>query len=734
MESNKSERWQINKLGLVNFWYYDYEEIPLINGKLLLRGGNGSGKSVTLQSFIPLLLDGNRAPSRLDPFGTVSRKLDNYMLLKDGETERTAYLFLEFKKKNTENYITVGMGIKAQKDKQTDVWYFIVRDGKRVGKDINLKKKEAGHEVVLQKKQLKNIMESSGMFFDKQKEYMAAMNEIFFGFESLDDYEDLLKLIISIRAPKLSKDFKPTIMYEILNRSLKTLDDNDLKNIAEAMEHMDSIKNKVEDNKNALKSCEEIIEVFNEYNRVTLYNKDKSRKEKLETLNSSLKKLEILENTIEKENEEFEALQKQKNSLEIEIKEIGLKKELLKKENDFSKFEEKSNFETTLEVLNQKLILKKERLEDKKNLLNQKKNELSSNIEKIEYIESKIEKLSNCLKENLTQLKISNLYDDDKLKIILDEFKVLLNSVRRDIEQYEMLNSQFKELNVDLEEVLFEIENSKKEELRLDNLIVDVEEGYKEKILDWQEKNSVFKMKDKEIIELNEIVTNFIEEVETDEIKKYLDEIYYRYDREIQLRLERVTLSSDRDKNIERLTNSNIEFKDLKDIGIDILLISEKDRKEAMNFKGKNYGNYLFTEDNINLSKDGYYKVDNLEGKINHNVEKLTKEELLLLKQQLEVERENIPSRDDLFVAKKTLSEYNKNIENLQRNKEEIRNKVSSVENKINMLDNQLHQKIKDTSIEKNLGSLEELRNVREETSEILVDLKSKNEQKFSLE
>ncbi|MGL4988509.1 MAG: hypothetical protein ACRC5F_04610, partial [Cetobacterium sp.] len=649
-------------------------------------------------------------------------------------TERTAYLFLEFKKKNTENYITVGMGIKAQKDKQTDVWYFIVRDGKRVGKDLNLKKKEAGHEVVLQKKQLKNIMGSSGMFFDKQKEYMAAMNEIFFGFESLDDYEDLLKLIISIRAPKLSKDFKPTIMYEILNRSLKTLDDNDLKNIAEAMEHMDSIKNKVEDNKNALKSCEEIIEVFNEYNRVTLYNKDKSRKEKLETLNSSLKKLEILENTIEKENEEFEALQKQKNSLEIEIKEIGLKKELLKKENDFSKFEEKSNFETTLEVLNQKLILKKERLEDKKNLLNQKKNELSSNIEKIEYIESKIEKLSNSLKENLTQLKISNLYDDDKLKIILDEFKVLLNSVRRDIEQYEMLNSQFKELNVDLEEVLFEIENSKKEELRLDNLIVDVEEGYKEKILDWQEKNSVFKMKDKEIIELNEIVTNFIEEVETDEIKKYLDEIYYRYDREIQLRLERVTLSSDRDKNIERLTDSNIEFKDLKDIGIDILLISEKDRKEAMNFKGKNYGNYLFTEDDINLSKDGYYKVDNLEGKINHNVEKLTKEELLLLKQQLEVERENIPSRDDLFVAKKTLSEYNKNIENLQRNKEEIRDKVSSIENKINMLDNQLHQKIKDTSIEKNLGSLEELRNVREETSEILVDLKSKNEQKFSLE
>ena len=43
-------------------------------GRMLLRGSNGSGKSVTMQSFIPLLLDGNMRPERLDPFGSVQGK------------------------------------------------------------------------------------------------------------------------------------------------------------------------------------------------------------------------------------------------------------------------------------------------------------------------------------------------------------------------------------------------------------------------------------------------------------------------------------------------------------------------------------------------------------------------------------------------------------------------------------------------------------------------------------
>ena len=46
MEKNKrpDNRWVINRAGLVNFWYYDEEIFEFSNGRLLLRGSNGSGK------------------------------------------------------------------------------------------------------------------------------------------------------------------------------------------------------------------------------------------------------------------------------------------------------------------------------------------------------------------------------------------------------------------------------------------------------------------------------------------------------------------------------------------------------------------------------------------------------------------------------------------------------------------------------------------------------------------
>ena len=60
-----NRRWQANKIGLINFWYYDEQEFPFVKGRMLLRGSNGSGKSVTMQSVVPLLLDGNMSPDEI---------------------------------------------------------------------------------------------------------------------------------------------------------------------------------------------------------------------------------------------------------------------------------------------------------------------------------------------------------------------------------------------------------------------------------------------------------------------------------------------------------------------------------------------------------------------------------------------------------------------------------------------------------------------------------------------
>lgn len=39
-------QWQINRAGLLSFWYYDEEIFEFADGKLLLRGTNGSGSQL----------------------------------------------------------------------------------------------------------------------------------------------------------------------------------------------------------------------------------------------------------------------------------------------------------------------------------------------------------------------------------------------------------------------------------------------------------------------------------------------------------------------------------------------------------------------------------------------------------------------------------------------------------------------------------------------------------------
>lgn len=144
------------------FWYYDEETFEFSEGRMLLRGSNGSGKSVTMQSFIPLLLDGNMRPERLDPFGSRARKMENYLLEEnDDRDERTGYLYMEFKRLGSEEYLTLGLGIRARKNKKLESWYFCITDNRRVGYDIFLYK-DLENKITCSKIELKTGLAMAG--------------------------------------------------------------------------------------------------------------------------------------------------------------------------------------------------------------------------------------------------------------------------------------------------------------------------------------------------------------------------------------------------------------------------------------------------------------------------------------------------------------------------------------------------------------------------------------------
>ena len=182
-----NSRWNIHRVGLVDFWYYDEEEFYFLDGRMLLRGANGSGKSVTMQSFIPLLLDGNMRPERLDPFGSRARKMENYLLEEgDEREERTGYLFMELKREDSDTYVSLGIGMRARKNKKLEPWYFCITDGRRIGKDLFLYK-DVQNKIACTKLELRNRIGDGGRVMETQSEYAQCVNKLLFGFETIEE-------------------------------------------------------------------------------------------------------------------------------------------------------------------------------------------------------------------------------------------------------------------------------------------------------------------------------------------------------------------------------------------------------------------------------------------------------------------------------------------------------------------------------------------------------------------
>ncbi|WP_144462177.1 TIGR02680 family protein [Siminovitchia fortis] len=277
MSENK---WKMNRAGLVNFWYYDDEIFQFADGKLLLRGSNGSGKSVTMQSLIPVLLDGRKSPDRLDPFGSRARKMEDYLLGEKDVTqrdERTGYLFLEYKRQGSEQYVTTGIGLRAKRQKSLDFWGFSITDNRRVGKDFFLYKEEKNggdyEKIPLTKKELETKIGIGGKVVYTQKEYMDLVNKSIFGFEDLDAYDELIKLIIQLRSPKLSKDFKPTVIYGILESSLPELSDDELRPLSDTIEMMDQTKQQLDQLERDHASLQRLCKQYDNYNQYMLTEK-----------------------------------------------------------------------------------------------------------------------------------------------------------------------------------------------------------------------------------------------------------------------------------------------------------------------------------------------------------------------------------------------------------------------------------------------------------------------------
>ena len=451
-------KWEINKIGLIDFWYYDEEEFQFIDGRMLLRGANGSGKSVTMQSFIPLLLDGNKASERLDPFGTKARKLENYLLEENDERqERTGYLYMEFKRKESDTFLTVGIGLCARKNKKLDSWHFVITDGRRIGKDFFLYK-NMKEKITLSKQELIFRIGEGGQVLDGQKDYMKMVNEKLFGYETVDEYKELVDLLIQLRTPKLSKDFKPTVLNEILSSSLPPLSDEDLRPMSEAIENMDHLKSQLETLEESAKASEKILETYEQYNQCVLYEKAKGFLEAENAYEKAVSGLDSLDKEEENCRREYEVQGQRLLELQMEEETLKKQKEELDK-NDLAQLVEKKK------KLEQEVQELKIQTESKTKNLGQKREQEIEAEHNLKQKEQESEQKLSEIKDQLEEM------GDGLQTVSVDEHAFMTDELLENVKEtysFEGINGQLEKMSGYVKEGIQILEQEKKQAEKLE--------------------------------------------------------------------------------------------------------------------------------------------------------------------------------------------------------------------------------------------------------------------------
>ncbi|WP_158895335.1 TIGR02680 family protein [Amycolatopsis anabasis] len=227
-------RWQPLRAGLVDLFYYDTEEFWFRDGRLLLRGNNGTGKSKVLALTLPFLLDGELAPHRVEPDADPKKKMEWNLLLGGAHPypERLGYTWLEFGRLDehgTAHFRTLGCGLKAVSGRGiARHWFFSTTQ--RVGLELDLVDATG---TALSRDRLIDALGEHGAAYDRARDYRRAVDEALFGLGE-QRYGALVDLLVHLRQPQLSKRPSEKALSAALTEALPPLDQAVVADVAEA--------------------------------------------------------------------------------------------------------------------------------------------------------------------------------------------------------------------------------------------------------------------------------------------------------------------------------------------------------------------------------------------------------------------------------------------------------------------------------------------------------------------
>ncbi|USX48771.1 SbcC/MukB-like Walker B domain-containing protein [Lentzea sp. HUAS12] len=228
-----TDRWQPSRAGIINVWRYYDEIFSFYQGRLLLRGPNGTGKSKALELLLPYLFDANLRPHRLSTFGSADRTM-HWNLMGEGNqgSTRVGYVWLEFQ--HGEEWFTCGARLQATTN-TTNVSATYFTTSLRVG-DLALVN-EAGRPLTTT--DLTAAIGEHGVVHTSPADYRHTVRTTLFPGVTEQRYDSLITALLQLRTPKLSERLDPSVLSSLLSKALPPLDQSDLTEIAEGFERLD---------------------------------------------------------------------------------------------------------------------------------------------------------------------------------------------------------------------------------------------------------------------------------------------------------------------------------------------------------------------------------------------------------------------------------------------------------------------------------------------------------------
>lgn len=197
MAARAPDRWRPTRAGILNVYQYEDETLHFADGRLLLRGVNGSGKSTAMNMLLPFLLEADTR--RIDAAGEQTGVLTSWMLADNDETQRTGYLWLEFQRPGADApgsviHHTVGCGIRANRStNRTTAWWFSTPRRPRIDFALTVQR------VPLAVEALRTELGTDAVF-TTPSEYRAEVAHRFFGGADPAGY---LALLHQVRNPRV---------------------------------------------------------------------------------------------------------------------------------------------------------------------------------------------------------------------------------------------------------------------------------------------------------------------------------------------------------------------------------------------------------------------------------------------------------------------------------------------------------------------------------------------------